>query len=578
MKLKTTTKLMLVAWVPPLQFIVSFLLARILNKNNAPEWPIISTLFVISFAGAWTAFKALKKTTLFKRPGSRSAAIILSVLYTMELPLFGILGAIISSNNLIPDSVISLEVFQNVLFGIIAGIIPASFLLFVLNVIRKEADIDEEPYKPVLKFILASFSMLWLVNLGLHYCFDLPYLLHSIFHDVPIEKWRFVFSKYAERSIASYFTIRAFPFFVYVVLNGLFFGRLLFFGKFKDRQARFFSSTGMLMVTGLFLFHHLLVNVGPSIFRYKSKMADRYLHTFLVSMSSITGPVLLMAMILVLIGGILSCTGKSFKQIRLSGSSRAIGITLSLAAAILYIVLFKGLWPFQDPSSDIIFGISKNHRTSYMIYDHTVGGAYHYEFFLYGKRNVKMLIKKLAAPDPGTRYIGAFYLIFFGDQRATVPLIEMLKDSKESPHYAAAVALGHIKDPRAVEPLIKALEESESCSTYVIALGLLADPRAIEPLLNRLDAKCRWDRKDVVEALSVFKSPIIVEKLIQRLEKEVGEDNIMWAINGALKKISGIDEYPKDLYEKDSDGPQWAAWWRQWLKENNRPKSKGRLQ
>lgn len=583
MKLKATTKLMLMAWVPLLQLISILLIGLILiDLRLFPDnWVFMITMALMiatSFVAAWKSIDIIKKTTIFQQPKHRTTAVVLYFLNTMILPLLFIfsyeLGLVVPQN--MYSEVIPKELL---LIGFLV-IIPAVASLIVYYLIKREAMMVEPRYRPVVKFTLYSISMLWFMNMVFHGIYRIPLDIMPVLNVNDAERFHapnFAYSELYEPSITNYLSIKPYLFSAFVIISLLFFGSLLFNGIFKDRQNQAFSKIGLTMVTVFFGVHFLITKAWLSSSDFPGR-GDLTSAIIPVSFTTIAGPVLLVAMVLVLIGGILSCMGKSFKKIRFSNRRRSTGIALSLVALLLYIVLFKGVWPFRDPAIHLVYGVFKNHQHDAPFPDmRTIVGAYQLEFFLYSRKGNKSMLRDIDSFNNSFKQFAAFYFRYFGDQEAAPTLIQWLKNENEWVRRFSAEALGHIKNRRAVEPLIDALVERKDIYSYAFALEKLADPRAIEPLLKRLDDENEYNRRAVVEALSVFKSPVIVEKLIQRLEKEVGEDNIMWSINGALKKTSGLDKYPKDLYKKDSDGPQWAQWWRQWLNENQLYRYQGQV-
>jgi HEAT repeat protein len=114
------------------------------------------------------------------------------------------------------------------------------------------------------------------------------------------------------------------------------------------------------------------------------------------------------------------------------------------------------------------------------------------------QRAVLPLIQLLRRAKPGSvtetvrdtyanvRAQAAWALGSLGDRQAVEPLIEVLGDEDEWTRGNAAQALARLRDLRAVEPLIAVLHAYHHPSIATI-LGNLGDPRAVEPLLDELE-------------------------------------------------------------------------------------------
>ena len=442
---------------------------------------------------------------------------------------------------------IELEYFfepLSIYHSLIPGIISTVILSTVLYLVWKEAQKEDKPYIPVLKFILASVFLLWQLNMSLRLYYDLPFALTQRFERDSVFTY-----------FESLFTLKLLVFIVYIILNMLFFGGIFFKGKFKERQPLFFSSTGLLMMAAVFILLFGLVNIGQLLPYYPLS----YLIIIPISFISVIGPVLMIAMVLVFLGGILSFFKKGLKQARFPGVVRKRGMVIAMSAVILYVLLFKTLWPFQDPAPDIFFGVVKNriHRTVY--YWGGIGTASYLEFVMYGKHVVMPLVDKLNDDEDPVRGLSAEFLMFLGDERAVEPLIKALKDRDKEVRQKAASALIHIKDPRAIEPLLQALGKNEIDHYTISALGDWGDHRFIDPLMEKLDDEDEEIRMHVIYALGNFKSVRVVDKLIESLRKEKASD-VIQAFIIAFEKISGENYQGKK--EKAAD------WWQQWWEKN----------
>ena len=111
------------------------------------------------------------------------------------------------------------------------------------------------------------------------------------------------------------------------------------------------------------------------------------------------------------------------------------------------------------------------------------------------------------------------------DERATTPLLAMVKSRDPKIGEAAAIALGNIGDSRAAQPLL-ALVQNPTCPFRVTALwayGFLGDPDAGKNLLPLLKDANSKVRKNVVVIMGFLCDPRTVEPLISLIkDKDVG--------------------------------------------------------
>jgi hypothetical protein len=435
----------------------------------------------------------------------------------------------------------------------------------------KEVQREDKPYIPVLKFILASLFLLWLLNLGIHLRYNLPFTLGYSHYS------------YGTRfAIANYFgvfhTLKLLVFVIYVILNLLFFVGIFVKGKFKERQPLFFSSTGLLMIMGVFALLFGLINGVRLIPAYPLF----FLTIFPLTFTTIIGPVLMIAMVLVFLGGILSffkkgmasppynCSGrgkkqrnkekayffcsilhninkKGLRQSRFSGVVPKKAMVISLAAVILYGLLFKTLWPVQDPAPDILFRSAKKFINNFPGEFDVIHVASYMEFLVYGKCVVRYLVNKLDDNEASVRQLSAEFLEYLGDERAVEPLIKALKDRDKKVRDNAAAALAHIKDPRAVNPLVEFLEKEnlrcyDKLMSWLWKLGEWGDPRFIKPLLEKLADQDEELRKSVIRALGYFKDVGVVDKLIEEQLREETSNKVIKDALGQIRKIRELNK------------------------------------
>lgn len=101
------------------------------------------------------------------------------------------------------------------------------------------------------------------------------------------------------------------------------------------------------------------------------------------------------------------------------------------------------------------------------------------------------------------------------DQRALEPLLALLIEKQVSVRAQAAKALGHLNDRRAVPDLLKLLKGPRQVSRAAArSLGQLRDPLALPALLAYLPEAGAEDLYGLVDAVSAFDLPTVVEPLL----------------------------------------------------------------
>jgi hypothetical protein len=543
--MKLSTALLIISWIPILQL-------QLIQFGGESIW--IFFLIGLPLIGMWLLIKHIPKNwNLNIGINPVLLTIVFFSIILFGIPIFYGLRKIFE---------IDLNVFSYPwTFSLIFSIISVGISCTALVLAWREIQEKDKPYIPIFKFILASIFFLWQMNLGLHLYFHLPLDLMQSSHG-PIRD----IIPGMEPDLALYFNLNALAAFGYVILNFLLFGWMFFKGRFKERQDLFFSSTGLLVITGLFALLFIMVNSTHLIPDSPDHLL-RHLTVIPISFISIIGPVLMIAMVLVFFGGILSFFKKRSRRSRFWGVVPKKSLVISLLAVILYVLLFKTIWPIKDPAPGILFRVVKNRigklpgkPSGGLFY---MAAASYFEFLSYGKGVVMPLVNKLDDDEALVRGLSAEFLLYIGDHRAVQPLIKALQDRDKEVRLKAASALVYIKDPRAIKPLLQVLEKNELDYYTIKNLGKWADPRFIEPLLEKLDDEDEELRKFVIYALGDFKDTRVVEKLIEQLRKEKASE-VIGAINRELKSIFGLFNY---LEDKNKD----AQWWQQWW-EHNREK------
>ncbi|UCH92081.1 MAG: HEAT repeat domain-containing protein [Candidatus Aminicenantes bacterium] len=507
--MKLSTSLLIISWIPLIQL-------QILRFNIELNWIFLVSI-VLSFIGVWLWIKSIPEDSKLNQWVVKFLSIAFFSILLFGIPVFFYICKFFE---------IKIQGFNYLEsqspFPLIVSIISAGLVCSVLFLAWKEVQEEDKPYIPVLKFILASIFLLWQLNLGIHLYYNFP-------HEVSYSDYfpqRDVILPYLE----SYHYLKVLIFIFYMIQNLLFFGAIFLKGKFRERQNLLFSITGLLMVIGVFTIIFGLVNGTQLITNY-------YIFSFaiMVTMSFITimKPVLMTAMVLTLIGGMLSFFRKGLGRsgVPVPVVIRKKGVILALATVVLYVFLFGAPWPFQDPAINVHMGVIKN-RWEKGFNNDLFDSRFYYGFLLYGKCAMMPLVNKLNDNAPIIRAVAAEYLGYLGDERAVEPLIKALNDRDKVVILQAARALAELKEPRALDILLK-----------------------------KLDHEDKELRESVVRALGFFKDVRVVDKLIEQLKKEKARD-VIFTINYELYMITGHGEpYPGEKGKS-------AEWWQQWWKQN----------
>jgi hypothetical protein len=116
----------------------------------------------------------------------------------------------------------------------------------------------------------------------------------------------------------------------------------------------------------------------------------------------------------------------------------------------------------------------------------------------------------------------AHALGIIGDDRAVVPLIEVLKFDNVKVNIRAAEALGKIGDRRAFVPLMELLKEEdlELHIKVVEALGKIGDERAVDVLCHKLKESEPELRLAAVKSLAYLSSSASIEALIDIIKND----------------------------------------------------------
>jgi HEAT repeat protein len=120
-------------------------------------------------------------------------------------------------------------------------------------------------------------------------------------------------------------------------------------------------------------------------------------------------------------------------------------------------------------------------------------------------RAVPVVSEYLFADHSAVRLAAAECLGMIGHQRATIPLLNALKESAHSGVQLWIVqALGRIADNRSFDTLLSVMQSADSPAvryTAIEALGLIGDRRAIEPIKSYLNDASQHVRSRVEAAL-----------------------------------------------------------------------------
>ncbi|MFQ6125485.1 MAG: HEAT repeat domain-containing protein [Candidatus Heimdallarchaeota archaeon] len=140
------------------------------------------------------------------------------------------------------------------------------------------------------------------------------------------------------------------------------------------------------------------------------------------------------------------------------------------------------------------------------------------------ERSVDALIAALRDPNHIVRWNAALTLGEAGDERATLPLLEILEDESKDVREIAEWALVELGE-KIVPSLIEVLTQHHDWWIQRDAariLGLIGDERATEPLLQALSDRSERIREKVAEALGRISKPRAIKGLINALQDDYG--------------------------------------------------------
>lgn len=533
--MRLSTGLLMVTWVPLIQL-------QLFRFESYPLEQGIDIIFIIFYFLLYAAAVWVVKKKYPIGIGVRNSILRLLIVMSILTALFGVpvLWGIIRVFGFERPEDLSIPPTVGIMFLAVSVALCCAALVSVWREMRE----TDKPYGPVVKFVLASTFLLWQFNLGIRFYYDLPMSLIRNF------SWDTDYSEFFGHLVM----VKSILFIGYFILNILFFGRIFFKGTFKERQPLFFAGSGLAMVLGTYLLVLFQVTVA--------RLFQTYIHAITIALTFVTviGGVLVIALVMASFGGILAFFKNGFTHKPVPAPVRRKALVLSLFTIGLYLALFGGIWPVQDPSMAVLMReIKKSEdyfKCAVVIYDE-IGVDSCREFLYFGRTAVKPLINYLNHEDEFVQSMSIALLSHLGDKRAVEPLIEKLKDKKFLRN--AASALVHIKDKRAVSPLIAALKEKKFDPMDIECLGELGDPRMIDALLEELKNKDSDYMVGALEALSYVKEVKVVDALIKTLQEE-GPERRRSYIDDALGRMTGAS-----CKVKEDEMPEW---WRDWWEKN----------
>ncbi len=152
-----------------------------------------------------------------------------------------------------------------------------------------------------------------------------------------------------------------------------------------------------------------------------------------------------------------------------------------------------------------------------------------------GEKAVEPLLRKLSDPDPMMRSGVSSILGSIRDQRATQPLLELLKTEENKEVQSTVLnALGRIGDNRAVEFMIDLVKNGlqdphkpdyMAVQDAVYVLGQIGDPRAVEPILSMMHLGDQQVKTAMVQALGKLGDERAVEPILAEFMRSHDKDS-----------------------------------------------------
>ncbi len=532
--MRLSTLLLIVSWVPLLQLQL-FRFEEYYLKQGI-DVVFIVFFFLLYAAAAWVAKK--------KYPieiGVRNSILRLLIVMSISAALFGVpaLWGIFRVFGFERPEDLAVPPAVGIMFLAVSVVLCCTALVSAWKEMREK----DNPYLPVLKFVPASIFLLWQLNLGLRFYYNLPVNLFIMFD------W----NNDNLELFGHLVTVKTILFTGYIILNILFFSKIFSMGRFKERQPLFFAGAGLSMVLGTYLlvvFQVIVARLFKSI---------TYPITIALTFVTIIGAVLAIAVVLASFGGILAFFKRDLAGKPVPVPVRRKALVIFLITIGLYLALFGSIWPVRDPSMAVLMReiVKSKHSGHHGLYIDEVGEIAVIEFFLCGRTAVVPLINYLNDEDEFVKSISMSLLSALEDKRAVEPLIEKLNDKKVAGQ--AAGALVHLKDKRATLPLIAALKEKRFEPWDIYRLGELGDPRMVDALLEELNDNDGDYMAGALEALSNIKEVRVVDALVKTLLEE-GPERRNREIDDALHRITGA-------FCKVEPGKM-PGWWRDWWEKN----------
>ncbi|BFM40551.1 HEAT repeat domain-containing protein [Synechocystis sp. LKSZ1] len=185
----------------------------------------------------------------------------------------------------------------------------------------------------------------------------------------------------------------------------------------------------------------------------------------------------------------------------------------------------------------------------------------------------ELMLTLLAHPDASQRMVAARAFCELQDNRAILPLIQLLRDVCPLVRVSAAYALGRNTDAQVVEPLIHLLNTDWNGYVrkgVVWALGNCADRRALAPLLHALKTEISavrlWAASSLPAIASLAYEDVIatIPPLIEALRRDpmaAVRSNCAWALGQLCRELpsnvvyaTAIDALLEALVEDEDFG------------------------